>query len=72
MHTGLTTTLTVAGMTCGSCIRRVTEALRAVPGVSAVEVRRIEGEALVHHDPATAPVDALIAAVDRAGYAAGR
>lgn len=67
MNTHHKTTLTVAGMTCGSCVRRVTAALRAVPGVTAVEVSRIEGTARVDHDPATAPA-ALIAAVERAGY----
>lgn len=72
MNTNHQTTLTVAGMTCGSCVRRVTAALRAVPGVSAVEVRLRGGEAVVDHDPATAPTTTLIAAVEQAGYATGR
>lgn len=71
MNTNHQTILTVAGMTCGSCVRRVTAALRGVPGVSAVEVSRIEGKALVHHDPATAPTNTLIAAVEKAGYSSG-
>jgi copper chaperone CopZ len=65
------TILAVSGMTCQSCVRRVTAALRAVPGVSEVEVRRADGQALVRHDPATAPTSALIAAVEKAGYRSG-
>lgn len=33
METNTTTTLSIDGMTCGHCVRAVTEALAAVPGV---------------------------------------
>jgi copper chaperone len=64
------TSLRVTGMTCGNCVRHVTEALRGVPGVSAVDVALAEQRARVLHDPARAPVPALIAAVEAAGYEA--
>lgn len=63
------TILTVTGMSCGSCVRHVTSALRAVPGVSKVTVQQT-GLAEVQHADETS-VDALILAVREAGYEAG-
>lgn len=68
MNTAKETLLDVTGMHCGSCVRRVTDALRTVDGVSAVEVQLRAGTVLVRHDPGRAAVAALIAALDRAGY----
>jgi copper chaperone len=64
------TTLHVEGMTCGHCVKHVTEALRKVDGVSEVDVRLGEKRAVVQHDLAAAPLAALIAAVEEAGYEA--
>lgn len=64
------TTLSIAGMTCNRCVKHVDAALRAVPGVTAVDVKLAEHQARVVHDPATSPVTALIEAVTRAGYEA--
>lgn len=61
------TILTVSGMSCGSCVRHVTSALQAVPGVSKVTVQLRAGLAEVQHDD-EASVDALIGAVREAGY----
>lgn len=66
-----TTTLQVEGMTCGSCVRHVERALRALPGVQAVDVRLRERVALVRHDPAATPTAALTAALEAEGYPAG-
>ena len=57
-------------MTCNGCVRHVDAALRAVPGVAAVEVSLAEHRAKVVHDPERSPVERLVAAVDRAGYQA--
>jgi copper chaperone len=62
------TTLTIGGMTCGGCVATVTRVLRAVPGVASAEVSLEQGRAVVQHDAATAPVDALRAAVEDAGF----
>lgn len=55
-------------MTCNGCVKHVDKALREVPGVSAVEVTLAEHRAKVVHDPQTAPLPSLVAAVENAGY----
>ena len=64
--TDLRTELTVGGMHCGNCVRHVQEALAELPGVSAT-VDLDSAVATVTH-PATVPVQALLDAVDEAGY----
>lgn len=64
------TILTVTGMSCSSCVRHVSSALRAVPGVTTVDVQLRAGLAEVQHGD-EASVDALISAVREAGYEAG-
>jgi copper chaperone len=61
------TILNVTGMSCGSCVRHVTSALRAVPGVSNVNIQFRTGVAEVQHGD-EASVAALINAVREAGY----
>jgi copper chaperone CopZ len=60
----VTTTLRINGMTCNGCVRHVDKALRAVPGVTAVEVT-LPDQAKVVGAPDRA---ALAAAVAAAGY----
>ncbi|WP_437633719.1 heavy-metal-associated domain-containing protein [Sorangium sp. So ce854] len=62
------TILQVDGMSCPSCVRHIDSALRALDGVASVEVRLREGAVVVRHDPASAPVDAVVEAVRGAGY----
>ena len=62
------TVLAVEGMTCGSCIRHVTHALKEIDGVGAVEVKLREGLVFVKHDATEAPVDQLIDTLREAGY----
>jgi Cu+-exporting ATPase len=64
------THLQVDGMTCSSCVRHVDKALRGLAGVDRVDIELKDGRVTVHHDPAKAPVSALIEAVHEAGYAA--
>jgi len=63
------TTLQIEGMTCASCVARVERALLKVPGVERVAVNLATERATVQA-LATVPVRALVAAVDKAGYAA--
>ena len=63
------TILEVQGMTCPSCIRHVSSALKELDGVGAVDVKLRDGLVLVKHDATQAPIDRLIAALDEAGYA---
>lgn len=62
------TTLEVRGMTCGNCVRHVEEALKGLEGVGGVRVVLGEGKVFVQHDPAAAPVERMVAALDDAGY----
>lgn len=57
----------VSGMTCGNCVRHVTEALKPLPGVDSVEVDLPTGRVVVQ---GAADGPALIAALDEAGYPA--
>lgn len=60
--------LSIEGMHCGACVRRVTTALQAVPGVQvgAVEV----GSAKLAFDPEEATAQEIAAAVDGIGFPA--
>jgi copper chaperone CopZ len=64
------TTLHVTGMTCGHCVKAVTEELTAVPGVASVDVDLVAGGTSAVQVHSTEPVapEALRAAVDEAGY----
>jgi Cu+-exporting ATPase len=62
------TTLHIEGMTCNRCVTHIDQALRAVPGVSAVEVNLAEQRARVVHDPERSPIASLVTAVEGAGY----
>lgn len=59
--------LKIDGMHCGSCVRRVSQALAATPGIEVNEVRI--GSARFSAAEST-PVDQAIAAVAKAGYTA--
>ena len=61
-------TLRIDGMHCGSCVRRVSLALASTPGVVVDEVT--VGTAKVSSSEQVAPVDAAIAALAKAGFAA--
>jgi P-type Cu+ transporter len=67
-----TVVLPISGMTCASCVRRVERALGKVPGVASAQVNLATERATVERDPATpAPLEALRAAVESAGYGVG-
>ena len=60
--------LKVSGMTCGGCTSNVTRALKAVSGVSDVQVSLSTGEATVQYDERLTSPDQLKTAVKVAGY----
>lgn len=64
-------TLAIAGMNCASCVAHVEKALLRVEGVQAASVNLATETATVAA-PATVPLSALIAAVEKAGYAVRR
>ncbi|MDX3732005.1 heavy metal translocating P-type ATPase [Streptomyces caniscabiei] len=64
----VTTDLTVGGMTCAACVRRVEKKLAKLEGVTAT-VNLATGGARVSHPPHVSP-DELMATVEQAGYTA--
>lgn len=60
--------LAIKGMSCGHCVRAVSSALAAVPGVQVKDVRI--GSATVEVASGAAMPDDLVRAVDDAGYEA--
>ena len=63
------TTLAVLGMTCPSCSRHVTMALKSVPGVDAVEVQVRAKRVSVQHS-AQVQLQQMVEALAEAGYEA--
>jgi len=61
-------TLSIEGMHCGSCVRRVGQTLSATEGITVNEVR-IGAARISAAEPATA-ADAAIAALAKAGFKA--
>lgn len=60
----------IAGMTCSSCVSRITRALRRLDGVTKVSVDLRGETATVRREPALVSNAALAAAVAGAGYEA--
>src|SRR5262245_20785892 len=60
--------LPITGMTCASCVARVTKALKKVPGVADASVNLATEQASVRYDGAQAKAEQLQAAVENAGY----
>ncbi len=61
-------TLKIDGMHCGGCVRRVSQALAATPGVVVNEVS--VGAARLSTGDESAAVELAIAAIAKAGYTA--
>ena len=62
--------LAVTGMSCAGCVDRVESSLARAPGVRKAGVNLATDRATVEYDPAATDVDALIKAVEDAGYGA--
>ena len=60
----------IEGMTCASCVNRITRFLQKVEGVEDANVNLASESATVLYDPAQVTVGDLAAAVDAAGYVA--
>ncbi|MFD7075348.1 heavy metal translocating P-type ATPase [Nocardioides sp. NPDC059952] len=60
----------IEGMTCASCVRRVTKAISRVEGVEDANVNLATETALVHFDPARTDLAEISAAIEKAGYQA--
>ena len=60
--------LSVAGMTCASCVARVERALQKVDGVVSASVNLATERANVTYVPAAVDLDRLASAITEAGY----
>ena len=63
-----TVTLGVSGMTCGGCVRSVTNVLKALDGVAKADVSLEKANAVVEFDPAKVQLAALRRSVEEAGF----
>jgi P-type Cu+ transporter len=64
----LQTNVSVGGMTCAACVRRVETALKDVPGVTDVAVNLATARATLTHDEAWAGIDAVQRVIIDQGY----
>lgn len=60
--------LKVEGMTCGHCVKAVTEAVQSVAPQSAVAVDLKQGVVKITASHAAIPTDAVIKAIEEEGY----
>ena len=65
-----TTTLKVSGMSCGHCVRSVTDAIGALDGVQSADVQLESGRATVVYDESRVSPRDLVSAVMDEGYTA--
>ncbi len=62
--------LAITGMTCAACVGRVEKAVQRVPGVGEATVNLLANQGAVTYDPALTSPGAIIAAIEKIGYAA--
>ncbi len=60
--------VSITGMTCAACVRRIEKALRAVPGVHEATVNLVTQRASIRFDPSITNARALAGAIEHAGY----
>jgi copper chaperone len=63
-----TVTLAISGMTCGGCVRSVSNVLNALDGVAKADVSLDKRCAIVEYDAAKLNMNQLKRAVEEAGY----
>jgi len=62
------TRIRIDGMSCQGCVKNVTGVLSALAGVASAEVTLEPGEARVVYDPASLTREALMSAIEDAGF----
>lgn len=62
------TVLVVDGMSCDHCVKAITKAVGALPGVSAVAVDLSSKTVTVEHDLVQAPIDKIKYQIEEQGY----
>ena len=69
-HTTTTTMLRAEGFSCPSCVAKIEKQVGRLAGVESVKVHFASSRIEVAHDPSIVDIDALVAAVKKAGYVA--
>lgn len=64
------TLLRAEGFSCPSCVDKIQKQVGRLDGVDSVKVHFASARIEVDHDPTVVSVDALVAAVAKAGYTA--
>ncbi|WAQ83959.1 hypothetical protein PtA15_4A410 [Puccinia triticina] len=62
------TTLTISGMTCGSCVSAIETNLKKVPGVESISVALLTEQAVIIHEEEQASVYSIIDHIDLCGF----
>lgn len=62
------TLIKIGGMSCQGCVKNITGVLGALPGVSSADVDLDAGQAQVAFDPAQVTREAMIEAIEDAGF----
>ncbi|WP_412479412.1 heavy-metal-associated domain-containing protein [Azonexus sp. IMCC34839] len=62
------TVIKIGGMSCQGCVKNITGVLTGLAGVNAAEVSLEAAEAKVSFDPAAVSRDALLGAIEDAGF----
>ena len=62
------TVIKVGGMSCQGCVKNVTDVLNGMGGVASAEVSLDAGEAKLAFDPQRVSREALLSAIEDAGF----
>ncbi len=62
------TVIKIGGMSCQGCVKNITGVLTGLAGVAAAEVSLEAAEAKVSFDPAAVSREALLGAIEDAGF----
>jgi copper chaperone len=62
----------VNGMTCGGCAKSIHNALLKIDGVYSAEITFESGKAVIAYDKAKVQIEALVKAIEQAGYKTGK
>jgi copper chaperone len=60
--------INVSGMSCEHCVKAITKAVSALPGISSVSVNLKAKTVTVEHDPALSPLDKIKLEIEDQGY----
>lgn len=63
-----TLTINIKGMTCGGCVKSVTNVLQQLPGVSSVNVSLEQNSAMISFDSAKVGPSQFKSAIEDAGF----